>query len=92
MYLFYILLFVALIALIILAIIVLPLLSIIRNKREIIASGKQGEESTAYLLNSLPDGYKLIRNAVISYEGKESEIDNIVVGATGVFVIETKKP
>lgn len=87
MNLFYILLFVTII---ILAIIVLPLLSIIRNKREIIASGKQGEESTAYLLYSLPDDYKLIRNAVISYEGKESEIDNIVVGATGVFVIETK--
>jgi len=87
MNLFYILLFVTII---ILTIVVLPLLSNSRNGSEIIVAGKQGEESTAYLLNSLPDSYKIIRNAVISYEGKESEIDNIVVGATGVFVIETK--
>ena len=72
------------------AIIVLPLLSKIRTKVEIIAAVKQEEEHTAYLLNSFPDGYKLIKNAVISCEGRKSEINNVVIGTIGVFVIETK--
>lgn len=75
---------------IVLAVIISSVSSENKTEREITAAGKQGEERTAHLLNSLPDNYKLIRNAVISYEGRESEIDNIVVGNTGVFIIETK--
>ena len=73
-----------------LAIIIASASSKNKTEREITAAGKQGEERTAYLLHSLPDNYILIRNAVINYEGRKSEIDNIVVGATGVFVVETK--
>lgn len=87
MKLLFVLLFVILI---ISALIISSELSRKRVEREISAAGKQGEERTALLLNSLPDSYKLIRNAVISYEGRKSEIDNIVVGNTGLFIIETK--
>lgn len=79
-----------LIIFIVLAIIIASASSKNKTEREITAAGKQGEERTAYLLHSLPDNYILIRNAVINYEGRKSEIDNIVVGATGVFVVETK--
>lgn len=79
-----------LIIFIVLAIIIASASSKNKTEREIIAAGKQGEERTAYLLHSLPDNYILIRNAVINYEGRKSEIDNIVVGNTGVFIIETK--
>lgn len=75
---------------VILTVIISSVLSKKRTEQDITIAGKQGEERTAHLLNSLPVNYKLIRNAVISYEGRESEIDNIVVGNTGVFVIETK--
>lgn len=75
---------------IILTVIISSVLSKKRTERNITIAGKQGEERTAYLLHSLPEKYKLIRNAVISYEGRKSEIDNIVVGNTGVFIIETK--
>lgn len=79
-----------LIIFIVLAIIIASASSKNKTEREITAAGKQGEERTAYLLRSLPDNYILIRNAVINYEGRKSEIDNIVVGNTGVFIIETK--
>lgn len=79
-----------LIIFIVLAIIIASASSKNKTEREITAAGKQGEERTAYLLHSLPDNYILIRNAVINYEGRKSEIDNIVVGNTGVFIIETK--
>lgn len=79
-----------LIIFIVLVIIIASASSKNKTEREITAAGKQGEERTAYLLHSLPDNYMLIRNAVINYEGRKSEIDNIVVGNTGVFIIETK--
>lgn len=53
-------------------------------------AGKTGEDMTGRFLAQLPDSYTVIMNAVITYDGKQSEIDNIVVGPTGVFVIETK--
>ena len=79
-----------LLALFIAVVLVLILYSKGSTKREIVKAGKEGENRTAFLLEALPDNYILIRNAVISYDGRESEIDNIVVGNTGVFVIETK--
>lgn len=84
------LLFILLVIFIVLAVIISSVSSRKRIEREITAAGKQGEEHTAVLLNALPHNYKLIRNAVVSYEGRESEIDNIVEGNTGVFIIETK--
>lgn len=53
-------------------------------------AGKRGEAATGHFLAQLPDSYTVIMNAVVTYDGKRSEIDNIVVGPTGVFVIETK--
>lgn len=86
--------FLFILLLLIFAIIIVVIISSVSSenkaRQEITAAGKQGEEDTAYLLNSLPDSYKLIRNAIISYDGKKSEIDNIVIGSTGVFIIETK--
>ncbi len=53
-------------------------------------AGKSGEKATGHFLSHLPDSYTVIMNAVITYDGKQSEIDNIVVGPTGVFIIESK--
>lgn len=58
--------------------------------KNIIAAGIQGENLTAHILSALPDDYTVFQDVYISYDKKTSEIDNIVVGKTGVFIIETK--
>jgi Zn-dependent protease with chaperone function len=60
------------------------------SEQSILASGILGEEITADVLSDLPDNYTVYQDIVITVDGKKSEIDNIVVGRTGVFVIETK--
>jgi len=60
------------------------------DKGDIRRSGIQGELQTLQLLEGLPDDYHIISNALISCAQKTSEMDAIVIGPTGIFVIETK--
>lgn len=64
----------------------------IRVENEITRFGKEGEDDAYYFLRHFlePHGYAIIRNAHIFYNGEESEIDNIIVGRTGVFIVEVK--
>lgn len=59
-------------------------------EQQILLSGIIGESSVASTLSKLPDSYTVFQDVVVNYDGSVSEIDNIVVGKTGVFVIETK--
>lgn len=53
--------------------------------------GDRGEQITGNILvGGLPRGYTVIRNLEVTYDGKTSEIDYVVVGKTGVFIIEVK--
>jgi len=53
--------------------------------------GDMGERVTGSILERyLPDGYTVIQNAKIYYDDGVSETDNIIVGRTGVFVVEVK--
>jgi len=53
--------------------------------------GDRGERATGSILERyLPDDYTVIQNAKIRYGGGVSETDNIIVGRTGVFVVEVK--
>lgn len=61
-----------------------------RSESEILASGIRGEMIAADVLSALPDDYTAFRDATVEFEGKKSEIDYIVVGASGAFVIEVK--
>lgn len=60
------------------------------SKAEILKSGIEGETETAFLLSHLPQGYTVVQDVHITYDGKTSEIDNIAIGKSGIFVIETK--
>ncbi len=60
------------------------------NNASIVASGLKGEQETGQLLKKLPAGYTAFQNINVSYKGKNSELDTVVVGKSGVFVIETK--
>ncbi len=53
--------------------------------------GNKGERRAGFVLERyLPDGYTVIQNVKIYYGDGVSETDNIVVGKTGVFIIEVK--
>lgn len=52
--------------------------------------GIEGEAITAGIVSSLPNEYVGIQNITVSYQGSSSELDMVIVGSTGVFIIETK--
>ncbi len=60
------------------------------KKTNILASGLKGEREAAKLIKKLPEGYRVFQNVNILFDGRESELDLVVVGKSGVFVIETK--
>ncbi|MGF9796371.1 nuclease-related domain-containing protein [Brevibacillus agri] len=64
--------------------------SIQYGKIKIVYSGLKGEKNTKKLLATLPDSYTVLSDIKVEVEGKSSQIDHIVVGPTGVYVIETK--
>lgn len=57
---------------------------------DILVSGIYGERNAAKVLATLPDSYTVFQNVEVTYNGQKSEIDNIVVGKSGVFIIEVK--
>ena len=63
---------------------------IFRDKLNGLKSGVKGERNLISILSKLPDDYKAISNVIVEYEGKSSELDLVLIGKNGVFVIETK--
>ena len=62
-----------------------------RNQRKIVSAGIKGEKETAQLLSKrLPEDYRVFQNINVTFDGKTSEIDTVVVGKSGVFVVEAK--
>lgn len=57
---------------------------------DILVSGISGERFATEVLSMLPNSYTVFQNVTVTYADKESEIDNIVVGKSGVFIIEVK--
>ena len=53
-------------------------------------SGLVGENKAKSIFEKLSDDYYVLNDLSIEVEGKTSQIDNIVVGSNGIFVIETK--
>lgn len=61
-----------------------------RKNFEILQSGVRGEEATLKVLQKLPKGYTILTNPVILNRGIKMELDFVVIGKNGVFIIETK--
>lgn len=70
--------------------IIKPMISNAKNERDIIESGISGESRVQSRLSALPDSYTVIHNVVVDYDGQKNELDFVVVGSNGVFVIENK--
>lgn len=61
------------------------------NKERQEAAGRAGEHKATEIISSvLREGDFLFTNVQISYDGKEAELDNVVVNKHGVFIIEVK--
>ena len=57
---------------------------------DILAAGIDGERIATEVLSTLPNGYTVFQDVIVTYDNKKSEIDNIVVGRSGVFIVEVK--
>ncbi len=78
------------IILLVLALIFIIAFFVFRKKYEILQSGVRGEETTLRILQKLPREYTILTNPVILNRGITMELDFVVVGKNGVFIIETK--
>lgn len=70
--------------------IIAPMILKATNERNIIESGISGETAVQNRLSALPDDYTVIHNVVVDYDGQKKELDFVVVGPNGVFIIENK--
>ncbi len=74
----------------VLALTCLVVFLIFRKKYNILQSGVRGEESTLKILKKLPRDFTVITNPVILNRGVKMELDFVVIGKNGVFIIESK--
>jgi len=69
------------------------LLIVFLNAGSIKRAGADGEDSTLSILSTLPDSYTILNQCMLPNKDSKSghiELDFIVVGPNGVFVIEVK--
>jgi uncharacterized membrane protein len=57
---------------------------------EHLRSGIKGEKLALEVLSKLDSDYSIISDLEIEYDGKKSQIDSVIVGCNGIFVMETK--
>lgn len=63
----------------------------VKTKNEKIEKGNEGENAICRLIeNNIHTYYKIVRNVYIPINDKKTEIDIILITATGIFVIESK--
>ncbi len=78
------------IILLVIALVLFAVFLVFRKKFGILQSGVRGEEATLKILQKLPKGYTILTNPVILNRGITMELDFVVVGKNGVFIVETK--
>ncbi len=61
-----------------------------RKKVRILKAGVHGEAGVEKILRRLPGDFVGYRNVRAAFDGQSSELDMVVVGPTGVFIVETK--
>ncbi len=62
----------------------------LKRQRGILLSGAQGEKKVLELLSRLPKDFYVITDVELIIGHKTAQIDYIIIGPTGVFVIEAK--
>ena len=72
------------------AFILLALFMIAKHNYGILNAGVKGEKQTFEILKQLPKDFTVITNPVIHNRGSVNELDFVIIGTNGVFVVETK--
>ena len=78
------------IILLVIALVMLICFFIFRKKYNILLSGVKGENNTLEILKKLPKEFTIITNPVILNRGVTLELDFVVIGKNGVFIVESK--
>lgn len=73
-----------------LSLVLFALYMIAKHNYDILNAGVKGEQQTYDILKQLPKEYTVITNPVIHNRGSVNELDFVVIGTNGVFVVETK--
>lgn len=60
------------------------------KKSEILKAGYSGESSALALLGKLPSDYNIYSDLEIEIDGRKSQLDFVITGPTGVYLIEVK--
>ena len=63
---------------------------VFRKEYNILLSGVKGENNTLTILKNLPKDFTIITNPVILNRGVTLELDFVVIGKNGVFIVESK--
>ncbi len=61
-----------------------------RKKYGILQAGVRGENTTLKILQKLPKDFTVLTNPVILNRGVTMELDFVVIGKNGVFIVESK--
>lgn len=64
--------------------------STLKNQLGKVTAGLEGEDKALYILAELPNTYSVFPDVRVVMGLKESQLDTIVVGPSGVFVVEVK--
>lgn len=78
------------VVLLVLALVFIIAFLIFRKKYNILQSGVRGEETTLKILQKLPKDFTILTNPVILNRGVSMELDFVVIGKNGVFIVESK--
>ena len=73
-----------------LSIVLFTLYMVVKHNYDILNAGVKGEKQTYEILKQLPKDFTVITNPVIHNRGSVNELDFVVIGTNGVFVVETK--
>lgn len=74
----------------ILALVMFIVFLLLRKRLGILQSGVRGEETTLKILQKLPKEFTVLTNPVILNRGITMELDFVVIGKNGVFIVESK--
>ncbi len=78
------------IILFVISVVMLICFFVFRKRYNILLSGVRGESDTLEILKKLPKDFTIITNPVILNRGVTLELDFVVIGKNGVFIVESK--
>ena len=69
---------------------IIMIININSKKLKIYEQGAKGEAYAKHILSELDDSYQLFYDITVPYDNKTSQLDTIVVGDNGIFIVEVK--